>query len=86
MPLHENQVWESKLSSDDLAHKQHRQMFAALMVLLAALIVILTKDREFWFPSAPAPQSESEAIEEALPQAKVQSPATPILQPWFPHD
>jgi TonB family protein len=84
MPLHENQVWESKVSSDDLARKQHRQMLAALTVLLAALIVILAKDSEFWFPSAPASQSVSEPIEEALPQAKVQSPATPIVQSSVP--
>jgi TonB family protein len=81
MPLHENRIWESKPSSHDLAHKQHRQMLAALTVLLAALIVLLTKDREFWFPPAPASQSESEPTEEAMPQAKVQSTSTPSVQP-----
>lgn len=81
MPSHENQGWESKRSSDDLAQKQRRQMLVALTVLLAALIVVLTKDREFWFPSAPPSQSESEPTEQALPQAEVQSPATPIVRP-----
>ena len=57
-------------------------MLAALTVLLAALIVILAKDNEFWFPSAPASQSVSEPIEEALPQAKVQSPGS--HRPIFP--
>ena len=74
MPLlQENQGRELKPSfEDDSAQKQSRQMLIALTLLLAALIVVLTKDREFWFPSAPALESESEPFEEASPEPKSQ--------------
>jgi TonB family protein len=74
MPLlQKNQGRELKTSfEDDSAQKQSRQMLIALTLLLAALVVVLTKDREFWFPSAPALQSESEPFEEASPEPKSQ--------------
>ena len=84
MPLlQENQVPELKLSFEgDAAQKQRRQMLIALTLLLVALILVLTKDRDFWFPSAPALQSESEPLEETSPEAKAQSePATSTTQP-----
>jgi TonB family protein len=74
--LQENQAPEIKLSfGDDSAQKERRQMLVALTLLLAALILVLTKDREFWFPSAPALQSESEPLEEPSPEPKSQSEA-----------
>ena len=39
--------------------KQRRQMLIALALLLVALILVLVKDREFWFPSATTAESES---------------------------
>jgi protein TonB len=77
MPLlQENRVPEIKASlENDSAQKQGRQMLIALTLLLAALIVVLTKDREFWFPSAPASQSESEPEEETSAQPKAQPEA-----------
>ena len=39
--------------------KQRRQMFIALALLLVALILVLVKDREFWFPSATTAESQS---------------------------
>jgi len=87
MPLlQKNQVPESQPSfGDDFAQKQRRQMLIALTLLLAALIVILTKDREFWFPSAPALQSESEPLEETSPEPRSQSEAaTTTTQPTAP--
>ena len=35
---------------DDSENKQRRQMLVALALLLAALILVLIKDRDFWFP------------------------------------
>jgi TonB family protein len=84
--LQENQVLENKLSfGDDSAPKQRRQMLIALTLLLAALILVLTKDREFWFPSAPALQSESEPLEQTSPEPTLQSEAaTTTTQPAVP--
>jgi protein TonB len=84
--LQENQVPEINPSFlDDSAQKQRRQMLIALTLLLAALILVLTKDREFWFPSAPALQSESEPWEETSPEPKAQSEAaTATAQPAVP--
>jgi periplasmic protein TonB len=84
--LPENQVPENKLSfGDDSEQKQSRQMFIALTLLLAALIVVLTKDRDFWFPSAPGVQSESGSLEEPSPERKAQSAnPTTTTQPTVP--
>jgi TonB family protein len=83
MPLPVNQAPEIKLSfGDDSAQKQRRQMFIALTLLLAALILILTKDHDFWFPSAPVFQSVSEPVEEASPEPRAQPEgATTPAQP-----
>lgn len=77
MPLlQENRVPEIKASfENDSAQKQSRQMLIALTLLLAALIVVLTKDREFWFPSAPALQPESEPGGETSAEPKAQPEA-----------
>ena len=87
MPLlQENRVQEIKASFvNDPAQKQGRQMLIALTLLLAALIVVLTKDREFWFPSAPDLQSESEPAEEtsAAPKAQPEA-ATTTAKPALP--
>lgn len=82
----ENQAPEGKPSfGDDFVQKQRRQMLIALSVLLAALILLVTKDRGFWFPSGPVLQSESEPLEETLPEPKSQSePAATTTQPAVP--
>jgi protein TonB len=54
-------------------------MLIALSLLLTALILLLIKDREFWFPSAPVSQSESEPLEETLPEE-----ATTATRPAVP--
>jgi periplasmic protein TonB len=78
-----NQVAEIKSTvGDDSQQKARRQMLIALTLLLAALILILVKDREFWFPSAPVLQSESEPIEEAVPAPNAKfDVASPTTQP-----
>jgi periplasmic protein TonB len=73
MSLSENQAPEIRLSfADDAVLKQRRQMFIALTLLLVALVMILTKDRDFWFPSAPVLQSTSEPVEETSPEPQAQ--------------
>jgi TonB family protein len=82
-----NRVAEIETSlGDDSQRKVRRQMLVALTLLLTALVLVLIKDREFWFPPAPALQSESEPlsepIEEAVPAPKAQiGAASTITQP-----
>ena len=63
-------------------HQQRRRMLLALLVLLLALVSVLIKDRQFWFP--PAPSTEAETAEPSpsrpvpVPPAKT---VTPIVQP-----
>ena len=45
--------------------QQRRRMLIALIVLLVALISVLIKDRQFWFPSSPS--AESETPEQIVP-------------------
>jgi TonB family protein len=52
--------------------RQRRQMLFALALLLVALILVLLKDREFWFP--PASATEAEQAEESAPDAETASP------------
>ena len=91
MPLlEENQVTDLAPSvGDGSERKQRRQMLVALALLLAALILVLIKDRDFWFPPAPPAQSESEPVEE--PSSDVKAPsetastATPTTPPAAVH-
>jgi len=92
--MQQNQVGEIKPSfGDDSDQKIRRQMLIALTLLLAALALILVKDREFWFPSVPVLQSEAEPFEEASPEPKPQpeeaiataKPAVPAHPKAKPH-
>ena len=56
--------------------KQRRQMLIALALLLAALILVLYKDWQFWFP--PAPVSESEAANGPETAVQPESEANPV--------
>jgi len=75
MPLlEENQVTDIVPSvGDDSERTQRRQMLVALALLLAALILVLIKDRDFWFPPELPAQSESEPVEEPSPDVKTPS-------------
>jgi len=54
--------------------QQRRRMLLALVVLLLALISVLIKDRQFWFP--PSPSSEAETLEQSVPRGSpVATPA-----------
>jgi TonB family protein len=83
--LQENQVTEIRLPfGNDFAQKQRRQMLIALTLLLAALVVALTKDHEFWFPTGQTVQSETEAWPETAPELKQPEAATATTQPAVP--
>jgi periplasmic protein TonB len=94
--LQETQAPEIKSAFHaDFVQKQRQQMFIALTLLLTALIVILAKDREFWFPSSPVAQSVSEPVEQVSPEITPQSettktpihpagPASPKVRPQRP--
>jgi TonB family protein len=50
--------------------RQRRQMLVALALLMAALILVLYKDWQFWFPAAPV--AETEAVDQNPPEAAAQ--------------
>jgi len=60
-------------SSADVEQRQRRRMLVALGVLFIALILVLIKDRQFWFPGS---GSESEATEPGTPEASTVLPKT----------
>lgn len=68
MPLleeHSEPVVEVDVSALEVrpAQRQRRQMLIALALLLAALMLVLIKDRNFWFPPA-APATTSSQVSE----------------------
>src|ERR1700679_1250936 len=65
-------------TGDPLPHaafeqQQRRRMLIALMVLLLALVAVLLKDRQFWFP--PTPSADSETPDESVPPVRPASSA-----------
>jgi len=58
-------------SSAELEQKQRRRMLTALAVLLTALIVVIIRDRQFWFPASPEPVAVDQAP----------APASPVVAP-----
>jgi periplasmic protein TonB len=66
-----------------LEQQQRRRMLIALGVLLLALVSVLIKDRQFWFP--PNQNAESEVPEQSLPDAKpVITPTAKPVEPVVP--
>ena len=63
--------------------QQRRRMLIALAVLLLALISVLIKDRQFWFP--PSPSSESETAEQSAPLRSPLAARSKIVTPIAPH-
>jgi periplasmic protein TonB len=63
-------------------HQQRRRMLLALIVLLLALVSVLVKDHQFWFP--PSPSTEAETPEQSAPRPVRATPprtVTPVAQP-----
>ncbi|HVO79242.1 MAG TPA: energy transducer TonB [Terriglobales bacterium] len=58
--------------------KQRRLMLVALALLLVALIVVLIKDRQFWFPSSQA--AESDVADEGTDTTGDSQPQTSATQ------
>lgn len=68
--------------SPEHQNRQRRRMIYALALLLVALAVVLVKDRDFWFPSAPATEVADE--EQAPPATNQPAPATTEVKPAAP--
>jgi protein TonB len=58
--------------------RQRRRMVIALILLLVALGLVLIKDRDFWFPSGDA--AESEPIDDQPPVAALEPAASPSVE------
>ena len=63
--------------------QQRRRMLIALMVLVLALVAVVIKDHQFWFPSSPSADSETpdQSVPRASPAATLAKPATPVAPP-----
>jgi protein TonB len=62
--------------------QQRRRMLIALMVLVLALVAVVIKDHQFWFPSSPSAESETPDQDAARPlpaknPAKAVAPIAP---------
>jgi protein TonB len=62
--------------------QQRRRMLLALLVLVLALLSVVIKDRQFWFPSGP--NAESETPDQSLPEANPSTPAAKHVTPVAP--
>ena len=62
--------------------QQRRRMLIALLVLALALIAVIIKDRQFWFP--PSPSAESDTPEQTVPQPSPQVAPTKTVTPVAP--
>jgi protein TonB len=62
--------------------QQRRRMLIALLVLAFALIAVIIKDRQFWFP--PSPSAESDTPEQSVPQPSPQVAPTKTVTPVAP--
>ncbi len=61
-------------------HKQRRQMYLALGLLLTALLVVVVKDHQFWFGSEPSTTEvapDETAATDNTPSQPIQSQAAP---------
>lgn len=63
--------------------QQRRRMLIALMVLLLALVSVLIKDHQFWFPASPSPESETpdQSVTRASSATNLAKPATSVAPP-----
>jgi protein TonB len=78
----QNRSTEITSSQPDAAfqQQQRRRMLIALGVLVLALISVLIKDRQFWFP--PSPSADADVLDQPPPRIMiVTKPATPNPPP-----
>jgi periplasmic protein TonB len=66
-----------------LEHQQRRRMLFALALLLMALVAVLIKDRQFWFPSSPSTEAEipEQTPPQTTPPATQATTVTPVAPP-----
>ena len=78
----------SAATTAGVEQKQRRRMLTALAVLLTALIVVIIRDRQFWFPPSPEPvavdQPPVPASPVAAPRTETAPPAGTPLKPTTP--
>jgi TonB family protein len=80
MPLLEqNRPLDARRASENAQltpeQKQRRQMLAALGLLMLALILVVVKDRDFWFPPLEVANTVSSPMTTAMSEAKPAVPA-----------
>lgn len=83
-------TWEGKTQMErsvavDVSgqHRQRRQMLVALGILIIALVVVVWKDQDFWFPTAPQAAIDN-PVEQPEPAAATPSEprvTTPVIAP-----
>jgi TonB family protein len=63
--------------------QQRRRMLIALLVLALALIAVIIKDRQFWFPSSPSAESDTpeQTASQPSPQVAPTKTVTPVAPP-----
>jgi protein TonB len=63
--------------------QQRRRMLIALVVLVLALVSVLIKDHQFWFPSSPNAESETsdQGVTQASPPAVASKTVVPLVPP-----
>ena len=66
-----------------LEQQQRQRMLVALFFLVLALVAVLIKDRQFWFPSSPSAESEipEQSPPPATPPAIQATTVTPVAPP-----
>jgi TonB family protein len=70
----------TQVDHQPIADKQPRRLQIALALLLTALIVVLVKDREFWFGSTESVEADSSEVESAPKPVSAQAkPALPVI-------
>ncbi len=65
-----------------LEHQQRTRMLLALVVLVLALLSVLIKDHQFWFP--PTPSTESETAEQNVSPPPVPTTSAKVVAPVAP--
>jgi len=75
-------------ATPEMEQKQRRRMLTALAVLLTALLVVIIRDRQFWFPPSSEPvavdQPPAPASPVVTPQIETAPPAGTSLKPTTP--
>jgi len=81
MAVNENNLEiRSAATPSEVELRQRRRMLTALAVLLTALLVVIIRDRQFWFPPTPEPVAIDQSATPAAPAATPQTLTTPAVE------